>query len=57
MKFKVILEVPAKLLRVADNKEEAFIAILSGFLARYSITVLRVEKLKDLKNVMFKGSK
>jgi len=57
MKFRVVLEVPAKLLRVADNKEEAFIAILSGFLARYNITVLRVEKLKNLKKVMFKGSK
>lgn len=55
MKFRVVLEVPAKLLRVADNKEEAFIAILSGFLIRFGIKVLRVEKLKDLKNVTFKG--
>ena len=57
MKFRVVLEVPVKLLRVADNKEEAFKALLSGFLIRFGIKVLRVEKLKDLKRVMFKGSK
>lgn len=57
MKFRVVLKVPATLLRVADDKEEAFEALLSGFLIRHGITVLRVEKLKDLKNVMFTGRK